>query len=381
MIASKPELTFLICKIAGFGLMFALWLQEGEIAGFFLLLSLVLLTLLRWRFPKLSPTVLLDGAICILLSASWEYAHYAMLLILFEGMYRNFYFVLFAGIASPNFAGSMMMPFWDPLASSVRFDWNFAMLATLAILCGFFLNRWEREYEEKLVLRDMEAGKYYKLEHQQSDLMTALPQIERMTVVAERARIARDIHDNAGHEIVAAYISLQTARGLLEGADADGLELYDAAMERLNNGVNKIRETAHNLQTVTSLGVENLLEICERFPLCSVHFSVFGDTARIPVYVWNMLESCLNESLTNAARHANPNYVSVELDATAHLVRISIENDGVIKKSSGSMGSGLRNLRHRAIAIGGTFSVDAGEKFRVICVIPIQEVPDESVDR
>ena len=347
--------------------MSALWLGESEIAGFFLLLSLVILTLLRWRFPKLEATVLLDGVLCVLLSFYWNYAYYALFLILFEGMYRKFYFVLL--IATNPFV----------LDGSVELD--FTMLLIVSALCGFFLNRWEREYEEKLVLRDMEAGKYYKLEHQQSDLMTALPQIERMTVVAERARIARDIHDNAGHEIVAAYISLQTARGLLEGADADGLELYDAALKRLNNGVNKIRETAHNLQTVTSLGVENLLEICERFPLCSVHFSVFGDTARIPVYVWNMLESCLNESLTNAARHANPNYVSVELDATAHLVRLSIENDGVIKKSGGSMGSGLRNLRHRAIAIGGTFSVDAGEKFRVICVIPIQEVPDESFDR
>ena len=343
--------------------MFALWLQESEIAGFFLLLSLVLLSLLRWRFPKLSATVLLDGVVCILLSAFWGYAHYALLLILFEGMYRKFYFVLLIA-ANPFVLGGSA-------------ELNFTMLLIVSALCGFFLNRWELEDEGKFVQRDLEAEKYYKLEHAQSDLMTALPQIERMTAVSERARIARDLHDNAGHEIVAAYISLQTARGLLAGADADGLELYDAAMERLNSGVNKIRETAHNLQTVAPIGVENLLETCERFPLCPVHFSAYGDTSRIPVYVWKMLETCLNESLTNAVRHANPNYVSVELDATEHMVRLSIENDGA-GKSGGGMGNGLRNLRHRAMAIGGTFSVDPGERFRVICVIPIQEVQDES---
>jgi len=260
------------------------------------------------------------------------------------------------------------------------FDLSLTVLLALGALCGLFLGQWERESEQKLVLRDTEAGKYYELEHLQNDLMTTLPQIERMTAVAERARIARDIHDNAGHEIVAAYISLQTARGMLDGADADALELYDAALQRLNSGVNKIRETAHNLQTVTSIGVESLLETCEKFPGCPVEFRTYGDTARIPVYVWNMLEACLNESLTNATRHARPSYVSVELDATAHLVRLCIENDGA-GKAGGSMGNGLRNLRHRAIAIGGTFSVDAGEVFRVVCVIPIQEEQYESIDR
>ena len=343
--------------------MLALWLRESETAGFFLLLSLILMSLLRWRFPNLGATILLDCALCVLLSIMWGYAQYAVILVLFEGMYRRFYLVGLAGTFSFYFEDT--------------FDFSFPLMLALGALCGVFLGQWKQELEQKRILRDEEARKYYKLENLQHDLMSTLPQIERTTVIAERARIARDLHDNAGHEIVAAYISLQTARGLLDGADIDGLELYDAALARLNSGVNKIRETAHNLQTVTSLGVENLLETCERFPLCPVHFSVYGDTAQIPMYVWNMLESCLNESLTNTARHASPSCVTVALDVTAHLVRLSIENDGAVK-SKGPMGSGLRNLRKRAVAIGGTFSVDQGERFRVICVIPILEEQNES---
>jgi len=366
MSASKPETIFSICKATGFGLLFALWFTEGGTAGFFLLLCLCLMSILRWRFPKLRATVLIDSVTCILLFPLWTYAQYALVLILLEGMYRRFYWVGIAGLFSLYFAG--------------YFDLAFASMLLLGALCGLFLGQWERELVQKRVLRDTEAGKYYELEHLQSDLMTTLPQIERMTAVAERARIARDIHDNAGHEIVAAYISLQTARGLLDGADADGLELYDAALERLNKGVNQIRETAHNLQTVTSIGVESLLETCERFPACPVQFRAYGDTSKIPMYVWNMLEACLNESLTNAARHASPRLVTVDLDATQHLVRLCIENDGG-SGPGGGMGNGLRNLRHRAIAIGGTFSVDAGEKFRVVCVIPIKEEQDESAHR
>jgi len=377
MSSSKTEIYFILCKVAGFGLLLALWLQEGGRAGFFLLLFLVVMSLLRWRFPKLSATVLLDCAACVVFSTMWGAAQYALILILFEGMYRNVYWVLLWGPFLPAMTGNVILqPFG---ASGFADEWNLVLLAALGALCGLFLRQWEREQTQKLVQRDMEAGKYYELEHRQSDLITTLPQIERMTAVAERARIARDIHDNAGHEIVAAYISLQTVRKLFDGVDADVLELYDAALERLDNGVKKIRDTAHNLQTVTAIGVEGLLETCEKFPGCPVRFRTYGDTSRVPVYVWSMLEACLNESLTNVTRHApQASYVSVELDATQQIVRLCVENNGATGARD-SLGSGLRNLRHRAISIGGSLSVQAGDVFRVICVIPLQEEENESI--
>jgi signal transduction histidine kinase len=85
-----------------------------------------------------------------------------------------------------------------------------------------------------------------------------------------------------------------------------------------------------------------------------------------------MLEPCLNEALTNAARHAKPQKVSVTIDATANLIRLCVENDGFIKAIS-KMGAGLRNLRHRAAAVGGSVTIDAGETFKLICVIPLKE--------
>jgi signal transduction histidine kinase len=237
----------------------------------------------------------------------------------------------------------------------------------------------KNERERWLRLRDKTAEKYYGLESLQSGLTAALSQVERMTAAAERTRIARDIHDNAGHEIVAAYISLQSARAMLDDQSADALELYDAALERLNNGADRIREAVHNLSAVTFLGADNLRETCRRFPVCPVEFNVYGDTARVPIYVWTVLEACLNESLTNAARHSAAAYVTADLDVTPHIVRLCVENDGTTATGNHS-GSGLRNLRHRAAAIGGSLSVDAGDVFRVICVIPIKEDRHEAAD-
>ncbi|MCL2562686.1 MAG: histidine kinase [Oscillospiraceae bacterium] len=356
----SPRFCFRLCQIAGIGLLFALWIGSDEIAGFFLLLSLVIMALLRWRFPRLNRTVLFDLMACISMFALWDYAPYALAVPLFAAMYFGAYWAVLAGL--------YLFFYFDPFLAAVLI---------LSALGGVFLGLWERERQEKIKTRDMSAGRYYELEELQADLTAALAQVERMTAVAERTRIARDIHDNAGHEIVAAYISLQTARAMMDGASADALELYDAALERLDSGANKIREAVHNLSAVTTLGVETLEEICNRFPGHAVTFRVYGDTSGIPMYVWNMLESCLSESLTNVSRHAAAKRVTVDLDATPYLVRLCIENDGVTAPSRAA-GSGLRNLRQRAAAIGGNLSVDAGGvSFRLVCVIPLKEERDE----
>ena len=112
--------------------------------------------------------------------------------------------------------------------------------------------------------------------------------------------------------------------------------------------------------------------------MCPIDFRTYGDTSRIPMYVWNVLISCLNECLTNVARHSRAETVKVTLDATHHIVRLCVENDGALEAQHGVDGIGLSNLRNRAKAIGGNLSVDAGDVFRAVCVIPIKTRPEEA---
>jgi len=349
---SAPKISYLACMILGFGLLFARWTADGGITGFFLMLFMVCTTLLRWRFPALKWTIVVDGVACAL------FYPWALVLTMFAGMYYRLYFMVVLVL--------------------IPFDIYVAAAALLAGLCGVFLGLWDRERERGNNQRDYEVEKYYELEALQNDLLTATVKIEQMTAISERARIAREIHDNAGHEIVAAYISLQTVQEIAEDPELwkKATPLFDAALERLDKGVNKIREAVHNLAPVAMLGVNALQETCERFPQLlpdgnSVGFQVFGDTSNVPVHVWSVLEACLNESLTNAVRHSNPKNIDVSIDAAPNIVRLCVENDGVFKGSTALPGRGLRNLRHRAASVGGSLSVDAGEKFRVVCVIPV----------
>jgi len=353
----SPKLCFMLFYSAGIGLLFVLWLYQGETAGFFPLLFMVVTGLLRWRVPKAKHTVWIDIIVCAIFVLFLGAPVFLFALPLFSAMYLSVYQAVFG----------MLFVLVDVQPQQI-------LVLVLSLLCGLLLSLWEQDVQKKLVLRDNQAERYYELENAQSDQLAALSQIERLTTVAERTRIAREIHDNAGHEIVAAYISLQTARELMGNVDPEVLELYDAALLRLNSGADKIRQAVHNLSDASFIGVESLAETCRGFPVCPVEFRAWGDSSIIPVYVWNMLEAALNESLTNVARHANATHVTVSLDTTPHIVRLCVENNGAAKTGiSRPMGSGLRNLRHRAAAIGGSLAVDAGEAFRVICVIPIKK--------
>ncbi|MCL2404610.1 MAG: histidine kinase [Defluviitaleaceae bacterium] len=348
-----PQRSFIICYIAALSLLGAYWLYSGDPMGFYITLFLACMGLIRLRLPSLGLTVVLDVAVCVI------FFPYALVLSLFSAMYYH--------------------KFMAVLALGVFFvDINAGAMAFLGGLAGFFLRQWEKGHTLGQRGRDAEAGRYYELESLQRELLSATTQIERMTVVSERARIAREIHDNAGHEIVAAFMSLQTAREVLDGVICskpeaeDVLALYDAALERLESGANRMRDAVHNLAPVAALGVESLQETCMRFPAANIEFNMFGDTANVPVHVWGVLEACLNEALTNAIRHAKPRTITAYLDTTPHIVRLCVENDGVVYKKN-IMGQGLRNLRHRVAAVGGSLAVDTGEIFRVTCVVPITQ--------
>lgn len=64
----------------------------------------------------------------------------------------------------------------------------------------------------------------------QNELTTALSQVEQLSIVAERSRIFAGIHNNAGHEIVASYITFQTVRKVMGKDSEKALELLDKSM-------------------------------------------------------------------------------------------------------------------------------------------------------
>jgi len=338
--------------------MFVHWLQAGNTTGFLLLLFLIIMSSVRYRFKNyqnISKTIFIDllATLIYFMMAGSGMAESALNLALFQSMALGFYPVVILILYL------VLVMELTSLTVTISF-----------VLLGLLLNLWQKERDVRLQQRDILSKENYELVSLQNELTTALAQVESMSIIAERSRISSEIHDNAGHDIVAAFISLQTVGKIMKKNPEKAVELFDKSLQRLEVGVGKMRDAIHNMAPVTFIGSERMAEICDYFEQVPIAFKATGDMTGVTANAWNVLEAVLNESLTNVLKHSQASFVRVELDATRYLVRLQIENDGVIGEEK-PLGSGLRNLRHRATTVGGNLTVDKGDKFKLVCVLPV----------
>jgi|LSQX01.3.fsa_nt_gb signal transduction histidine kinase len=341
----------------GLGALTAMWISsETGPSGLLLILMLIFFMLLRWRFPRLVWTILLDQGAILYFTQMWEGAQAALVLTTFEAALSGQPY-----LAVPSALMALML----------GRDLGFVFLLVLGVLAGLSLHAWKSQRTDALAILDLQRRRQYELESLQSELLAANVQVARMSELSERSRIAREIHDQAGHEIVAAYMSLQIAWDLLQADPGTAQELFSEALKRLDKGIARMRDTVHNLAPLQSVGVDGLRQLCETFQICPLEFKVYGNPAQVPVYLWSILEPCLKEALTNIMRHAHPTKVDVTCDITPYIVRLAVYNDGVEPNHSHT-GMGLRNLKQRARAVGGSISTDTHNGFRLVCVLPLR---------
>lgn len=256
--------------------------------------------------------------------------------------------------------------------------WSPALLGLWLIVIGFLEERWRREESEILHAADADRAQLLRLEGRRAALEREIIEAESETEIAERARIAQEIHDNVGHEIAGALLALQAVERLWDaGSDEDARTLLGQATERVAEASEHLRETVHNLRPDRAVGVEELREICLRFNFCPAHFAASGDLSRVTSSSWRILSSVLKEALTNVWRHSQATAVTVSLDANLSNVRLAVRDNGdAYQEAAGrvvSQGLGISGMESRARAAGGSLVVSGGDGFTVTCILPLME--------
>ncbi|WP_042221887.1 sensor histidine kinase [Oceanobacillus manasiensis] len=356
---TSESATFLL-RLLGLLLLCSLWLQSsGEEAGIILLLFLLIMTLARWRFQLPGSSVLLDQVACLFAIIYWPLAAFALILPVFESMYQR----------KPLFSlPTIIFVIVYPETSFLLVGIFVYVACTGAVVGG-----WKQETKKHQREADKQRRDRYELENLKEELLFANVQATRMAELSERNRIAQQLHDEVGHELTASVLALQAYEQLRKEDESVAEEMFTEAQQRLHNSADYLRETVHNLKPITDLGIDELQNISDLYTQCPVNFQVFGDTSKVPAHLWSILYPCLKEALTNTIRHAKPTGIEITLDVGPHILRLSVYNDGVLKENSDKgLGIGLRNLRHRTKAVGGSISTDTTDGFLLICVLPLE---------
>lgn len=185
-------------------------------------------------------------------------------------------------------------------------------------------------------------------------------QMRELSILTDRDRIARDLHDHVIQRLFAVGLALQ---GTIPRARAPEVQ------QRLTDCVDDLQEVIQEIRTAifdlhgSSSGVtrlrQRLDEAVGQFATSDLRTTVqyTGPLSVVDTALADHAEAVVREAVSNAVRHADASTLTVDVTVDDNLCIEVVDNGRGI--SSGFTGSGLTNLRRRAEEAGGTFAVEA----------------------
>jgi signal transduction histidine kinase len=208
----------------------------------------------------------------------------------------------------------------------------------------------------------------------------------RAAALAERQRLAREMHDVLAHSLSGLVVQLEGARMLAAAAPGDARlpEVIDRAHQLARNGLDEARQAIGTLRDADDAlpGPDRLAELASEFTADTgipCRFTLAGEQRELSPVVRLALYRVAQEALTNIRKHARPDEVDVQLDYLPGTVVLAVEDTARRLASVGaraaaptaSGGYGLTGMRERAGLLGGTLEAgptDTG--FRVQLQVP-----------
>ena len=187
--------------------------------------------------------------------------------------------------------------------------------------------------------------------------------VRDLALLADRERIAMDLHDTVIQQLFAVGLSLQATLRLLDAETATRVQL---AIDDLDTTIKRVRSTIFALDAPVQLAGAGSLRrrvvalISEMTPTLRLEPRTFFDgpiDSLTDEHIAEELLPVLREALSNVARHAEATEVDVRLTAIGGMLTLRVEDNGLGPSDIQGDGRGLRNMQARAEHLGGTFTL------------------------
>ncbi|MBM6699861.1 sensor histidine kinase [Bifidobacterium pullorum subsp. saeculare] len=199
-----------------------------------------------------------------------------------------------------------------------------------------------------------------RLEARNRDLLDAQDYEVRLATLGERARIAREIHDNVGHLLTRAAVQAEAFRVVHAGEPAERDLAAVAATVR--EALDEVRSSVHDLRDdATDLSVQVRAVVERACAGTDVAAEVSVEAGEVDAPVAACLVAVVREAVSNTLRHAHARHLRVELVEHPGLWRLTVTDDGAgAGAAGGASGMGLASMEERVRALGGTFRAGPG---------------------
>ena len=268
------------------------------------------------------------------------------------------------------------VPFVAVMATRVQ-DTPVLALAVCALAALLALRTVQEEAARRSLhaVRDDLREKVLTLQDTNAQLLQAQDYELRAAALAERTRIAREIHDGVGHLLTRLLLqvkALQVVHREEPGVVADLTTLdsgLDEALDSMRRSVHALSDDGEELATSLNLlgsrcGIDSVSVDC-------------STEAEPPAAVARCVVAVVREALTNAARHGGARAARVAVTDYPAFWQVTVDNDGVVPVEDEPVvdghegaGLGLRSMTERVEALGGRVQITPRPRFTVFATIP-----------
>ena len=185
---------------------------------------------------------------------------------------------------------------------------------------------------------------------------------------SERARIARDLHDDIGQRLAVLAVGLGQLKGLQSDSSGDALRCLDTLQKQTAEVITDLQALSHELHPprLLLLGVVPALRgLCREVSAqnsVEIDFLSENVPANLPHDTSLCLFRVLQEALHNAVRHSQVRQFDVHIRGTADAVDLTIRDEGVgfdVDAASRRMGLGLTSMKERLKVVGGELFIES----------------------
>jgi two-component system sensor histidine kinase DesK len=202
-------------------------------------------------------------------------------------------------------------------------------------------------------------------------LRKANEEMEHLAKVAERERIARDLHDVLGHTLSVITLKSELAGKLLDRdparAGREIREVEQISRQALSDVRDAIRGYRSQGLVAELAQAKSTLETAGLTVRCDA-----ATTVKLQAIQESVLSLAVREAVTNIVRHAQARTCRVRLEQNNRSCCLEIQDDG--RGGSNGEGNGLRGMRERVEMLGGTLDRDTENGTRLTITLPLKEV-------
>lgn len=210
-------------------------------------------------------------------------------------------------------------------------------------------------------------------ENLEGELETARERISELTLVEERQRIARDLHDTLGQKLSMIGLKSDLAARLVEKNPEQAILEIKDIRQAARLALKEVRELVADMRAVRI--EEELYRVEQILRAAQIKLRLNGDKSEINMHTLaeNVISMCLKEAVTNIVKHSKATICRINFYQSDDEFKMTIQDNGIGFKRSHELegGNGLKGMQERIEFINGSLEIENGNGTTVVLKIPL----------